>query len=180
MVRPIVTYGEPILRKKTEKISNFSDIESIIQDMFETMYEEEGIGLAANQIGVSYHLMVVDVTHTEEWDKPMVFANAQIIGSQGESVMEEGCLSLPEIRFEVTRPEEIVLKYQDQTGKQFTSSYTGLMARVIQHEIDHLNGILMIDYLSPLQRLQYKSQLQEITGNRLEVTTEQFSKGIVL
>tara|TARA_B100001971_G_scaffold133496_1_gene123266 strand:- start:117 stop:659 length:543 start_codon:yes stop_codon:yes gene_type:complete len=180
MVRPIITYGDPILSKLTKLVSDFSCIEDLIQDMFDTMYEEEGIGLAANQIGIDLNLLVVDISHTEEWDESMVFANVEIIDFNGESVIEEGCLSLPEIRFDVTRPEEIVLKYQDQTGKQIESEFGGLMARVLQHEIDHLNGVMMIDYLSPLQFQQYKNRLQKLTNRQKEETQEQFSRGIVL
>jgi peptide deformylase len=89
-------------------------------------------------------------------------------------------LSLPEIRIDVIRPEEIVLKYQDETGKQFENAYDGFMARVLQHEIDHLNGVMMIDYLSPLQIKQYKNQLQDLSNNQKAVAQNQFSRGIIL
>lgn len=178
MIRPIVIYGDPILRKKTEPVTDFSGLEDLIQDMYDTMYEEEGIGLSANQIGVDLNLMVVDVTHTDEWDEPMAIANAHITDSWGENVIEEGCLSLPEIRFDVTRPEEILLKYQDQTGKQFESQFDGLMSRVLQHEFDHLNGVMIIDYQTPIQLQQYKSRLRELSEHPKEKS--QISKGIVL
>jgi peptide deformylase len=180
MVRSIITYGDPILRKKTKQVTDFSHLEDLYQDMFDTMYEEEGIGLAANQIGIDLNLMVIDISHTEEFTEPMVIANAYITDSQGEDVMEEGCLSLPEIRIDVIRPEEIVLKYQDETGKQFENAYDGFMARVLQHEIDHLNGVMMIDYLSPLQIKQYKNQLQDLSNNQKAVAQNQFSRGIIL
>ncbi|HJM69996.1 MAG TPA: peptide deformylase [Candidatus Marinimicrobia bacterium] len=161
-VMDVVKYGDPILRKKCEKVTDFSKLPELVNDIFDTMYEEEGIGLAANQVGIDLNLMVIDVTHTDEAEETNVFVNCQIIESWGESVFEEGCLSIPEVRLEVKRPEFIKIKFQDIKGVEKEEEFTGLLGRAIQHEIDHLNGIFIVDKVSPLVRMQVKKQLKEI------------------
>ncbi len=161
-VHDITLYGNPILRKKCQDVLDFKALVPVINDMLETMYEEEGIGLAANQIGIDLNLMVVDVSHTDESDGPVVFVNSEIIDSSGESIMEEGCLSLPEIRFDVKRPETITLKYQTVNEEEKTEEFSGLLARVIQHEMDHLSGVFIIDRASPLVKMKFNSELKEI------------------
>ncbi|MBT88415.1 MAG: peptide deformylase [Candidatus Marinimicrobia bacterium] len=158
----IIQYGHPILRKKCEKVTDFDAIPKLIGDMFDTMYEEEGIGLAANQVGVDLNLMIIDVSHTEETDEIHTLINGEIIDSWGESIFEEGCLSIPEVRLEVKRPEFIKLKYQTINGDEKEDEFSGLLGRAIQHEIDHLNGVFIIDRVSPLVRMQVKKQLKEI------------------
>ena len=130
--------------------------------MFDTMYEEEGVGLAANQVGIDLNLMIIDVSHTDEDDEAHIFVNGQILDSFGESELEEGCLSIPEIRLPIKRPESIQFKYQLLDGSDHIEEFSGLLARAIQHEIDHLKGVFIIDRVSPLMALQYKKKLKEI------------------
>jgi len=158
----VIKYGDPMLRKKCAKVTDFLKLPILVDDMFETMYEEEGIGLAANQVGVDLNLMVIDVSHTDETDDIHTFVNGEITESWGDSVYEEGCLSIPEVRLEVKRPEFIKFKYQTIDGNEKEEEFTGLLGRAIQHEIDHLNGILIIDRVSPIVRMQVKKQLKEI------------------
>ena len=146
-------------------VENFEEAVELVDDMFDTMYEENGIGLAANQIGKDLNLMVVDITHTDEWDTPFVFVNGKILERWGESVMEEGCLSLPEIRVEVRRAETVRLAYQDLSGKKHVNEYIGLMARVIQHEMDHVNGRVITDHTSPLQKQRFGKRLKELEAS---------------
>ena len=149
----IVHYGDPILRKKCDSIRKFDKLDVIIGQMFDSMYEEEGIGLAANQVGLDMNLFIIDITHTEEEEDTYVFINSEIMGFSGqESEYQEGCLSLPGIALEVIRPENVILKYQTIDQKWHQNEFSGLMSRAIQHEIDHLNGILFVDHLSSLKR----------------------------
>lgn len=161
-VKEVTLFGNPILRKKCRAVTDFKTLEPIVQDMLDTMYEKEGIGLAANQIGLDMNLMIVDVTHTEEADEPLVIVNSTIIEKSGESVLEEGCLSLPEIRFDVKRAETIRLSFQTLDGAVKTETFEGLTARVIQHETDHLNGWFIIDRTSPLVKMKFSNELKEI------------------
>ena len=151
-VLEVVHYGDPILRKKCNSVKDFSKLESLLNDMFDTMYEENGIGLAANQVGFDMNLFIIDISGIEEDEKTRVFINGEIINSEGESWFEEGCLSIPDIRLNVKRPDIIKFKYQDEKGQEFEEDFDGLLARAIQHEVDHLNGILFIDYLSKLKK----------------------------
>ena len=151
--KEVIHYGRTLLRKKCEPVTDFDDLDSLIDDMFDTMYEENGIGLAANQINVDLQLFVVDISDIEEEGESIhVFVNPKIISCEGESWLNEGCLSVPNIRLDVKRPSIIHMEYQDRTGKKFTEKFDGLLATVIQHEVDHLNGILFIDYLSKLKK----------------------------
>ncbi len=158
----VIKYGDPILRKKCVNVKDFSALPELVDDMFATMYEEEGIGLAANQVGVDMNLMIIDVSHTEETDETNIFINGEVTDSWGESVFEEGCLSIPEVRLEVKRPEFIKFKYQTMTGEEKEEEFSGLLGRAIQHESDHLNGIFIVDRVSSLVRMQVKKQLKEI------------------
>lgn len=145
--------GDSILRKRTKDIEKFDDnLRGIIDNMVDTMHSEDGIGLAAPQIGLDKSILVLDISSLNENEKPLAFINPKIIASEGESVYEEGCLSIPEVREEVTRPEEITLKYQDENGKKHTGKFKGWKSRVLQHEIDHLNGILFVDRISPVKQ----------------------------
>ena len=161
-VLDVVQYGDPILRKECKPVTDYSVLPKIIEDMFDTMYEEEGIGLAANQVGIDMNLMIIDVSHTDEVDEAHVFVNGKILDSFGESEVEEGCLSIPEIRLPIKRPESIRFKYQLPDGSDQTEEFGGLLARAIQHEVDHLKGVFIIDRVSPLMALQYKKKLKEI------------------
>ena len=112
-VLDLVNYGNPILRKKCNQVTNFPQLSDLIDDMFDTMYEEEGIGLAANQVGIDLNLFIIDISHTDDDEYPRIFINGEITSSRGESVFSEGCLSIPKVALEVTRPEVILFKYQD-------------------------------------------------------------------
>jgi peptide deformylase len=147
--------GDPILRRKTSEIETFdSSLKKFVEKMFETMHLEEGIGLAAPQVGHSRKILVVDISGIEDQaeNKPRAFINPIIDVKWGESVIEEGCLSIPDVREEVTRPSGIKIRYQDENGENYEDEYEGWMARVLQHEVDHLNGILFLDHISPLKR----------------------------
>ena len=163
----ILKYGDPILRKKVEDVSDFTNLPYLVEQMFNTMHEESGIGLAANQVGYSLNLLVLDTSNLEgeEDRKPYILINTEIIRLNGSSIMEEGCLSVPDIRAEIERPETIIIKFQDLEQNFHEESFTGLLSRVIQHELDHLNGKLFVDYLSPAKKILIKKRLLEISKN---------------
>lgn len=161
-VLEIVKYGDPILSKVCSTVKDFPVPKSIIQDMYDTMYEAEGIGLAASQVGLSINLFIVDIIHTEETDETFEFVNGKILESWGKSSYSEGCLSIPEITLEVERPEKILFSYQTVDGDTNENVFDGLLSRAIQHEVDHLNGRLILDRVSSIARLQYNRQLSEI------------------
>jgi peptide deformylase len=175
-VLPIVTYNDPILKKETEPISeNSEELQSLIDDMFETMYEASGVGLAAPQIGKSIQVFVMDADAiTEEIEDeedlgPIALINPKIIKEDDEKVkMEEGCLSIPEVRDDVSRPKSITVAYKDRDFNDQTLQASGWIARVIQHEYDHLQGVLFLDYLSAFKRRLHKSTLKKIEKGKLE------------
>lgn len=175
-VLPIVTYNDPILKKETEPISeNSEELQSLIDDMFETMYKASGVGLAAPQIGKSIQLFVMDADAiTEEMEGepdigPVTLINPKIVKKSDETVkMEEGCLSIPDVRDDVSRSESITVKFRDRDLNEQTMDATGWIARVIQHEIDHLQGVLFLDYLSAFKRRLHKSTLKKIDKGKLE------------
>ena len=146
--------GDPILRKKAEPINEFNKkLRKFVDDMIEVMYKEDGIGLAAPQIGFSQQLVVVDASELIKDEYPRAFINPEIIEFYKETdVKEEGCISIPDVHEDVIRSVRIVVKYQDEKGKFFTEEYSDWLARIIQHEIDHLNGILFVDRISPIKR----------------------------
>ena len=175
-VLPIVTYNDPVLRQVTSPVKeNSTELKKLIADMFQTMYNSNGVGLAAPQIGKSIRLFVMDTDevtkdHENEVDTgPIVFINPKIISRTGDKIkMEEGCLSIPEVRDEVVRPEIIEVSYRDKNFKEQTEIFKGWQSRVIQHEFDHLNGVLFIDYLSAFRRRLHKSMLKKIDKGILE------------
>ncbi|MCB9059201.1 MAG: peptide deformylase [Calditrichae bacterium] len=145
--------GDPVLRRETKEVTIFDDdLKLFVKNMIKTMHREDGIGLAAPQIGHSRKILVVDISGMEETEKPRAFINPTIVDSWGESVVEEGCLSIPDVREEVTRPEGIEVKYQNENGENHHNRFDGWMARVLQHEIDHVNGVLFVDLISPIKR----------------------------
>ena len=154
MLRKILTEPDPILRKKCEPLEKVdAETKKLMDDMLETMYAAPGIGLAAVQVGILKRLVVIDISKTEEKKQPIFLINPQIIRqSKKTSVYEEGCLSLPGQFAEIERPAECTLKYIDYNGKEKELKADGLLATCIQHEVDHLNGILFIDYLSKLKK----------------------------
>ena len=161
-VLEVVNYGNPILRKKCSQVTDFSKLSGLINDMFDTMYEEEGIGLAANQVGVDLNLFIIDITGIEEDEKTRVFVNGKIIDARGESWFEEGCLSIPDIRLNVKRPDIIRFKYQDEKGEEYEEEFDGLLARAIQHEVDHLNGVFIVDRVSQTEKMSVSKELKNI------------------
>ena len=164
-------YGDPILRKETHSVKEFdSELERLAEDMIETMTTNIGVGLAAPQIGDLRSLIIIDISSEEEDEEniePLVLVNPDIIELSGNCVIEEGCLSIPEIRVEVERPEDIRVIYQDVKGNKNDLKCSGILARVIQHEVDHLRGRLMIDYLSSVKRDLLKSKLQKISRGEI-------------
>ena len=172
----IVKYGDPILRKKVEDITDFTSLHDMTEQMFNTMYEENGIGLAANQVGWSLNLSVLDTSNLEgeEDSDRYIFINSKITKTEGAIVLEEGCLSVPDIRAGINRPETIILRYQDLYQKFHENTFRGIISRIIQHELDHLQGKFFIDYLSPAKKLMINKKLLEIAK------TGRPSTGIIL
>jgi len=180
-VREIVKYGDLILRKQCRDVEDIFSVSTLVEDMFDTMYEEDGIGLAANQIGEDLNLFVIDISHKDEAEKPRVFINSKIIDKKGECLSVEGCLSIPGIQVELKRSEYITLQYYSLEGEQKKREFNGLLARAIQHEMDHLNGILIVDRISDLVKMQYKKDLKEIEQDALkESKVREKIQGIVL
>lgn len=161
-VREIVKYGDPRLRMICANVKDFSILPEVVNDMYNSMYEHDGVGLAANQIGLDLNLFIIDITHTEETDEPAEFVNGKIVGSRGELSHTEGCLSIPGVEFEIKRPEFITLEYQKLDGSKHTEEFGGFYARAIQHEMDHLNGKLIVDHVSSIAKIPYKSHLTEM------------------
>ncbi len=170
---PITMCGDNILRKKASKIKEIDDnIVGIITDMFETMRNANGVGLAANQIGLDKQIFVVDVSPVEGFEKykPIAMINPRIISRSDETIsMEEGCLSIPELRAEVIRPKSIFISFFDVNMKEHTIEADELFARVIQHEHDHLQGILFIDYFDDEMKKRYKKHLEKIKKRKLDI-----------
>ena len=180
-VREIVKYGDLILRKQCRDVEDIFSVSTLVEDMFDTMYEEDGIGLAANQIGEDLNLFVIDISHKDEAEKPRVFINSKIIDKKGECLSVEGCLSIPGIQVELKRSEFITLQYYSLEGEQKKREFNGLLARAIQHEMDHLNGIFIVDRISDLVKMQYKKDLKEIEEDALkESKVREKIQGIVL
>lgn len=180
MVYPIVVYGDAVLRKRATDIKSGTDLSQLIQDMFETMAAAQGIGLAAPQIGQGVRLFVVDGTVLDKDDEEnepgmeefrKVFINPVMLEELGEPwEFEEGCLSIPNIREKIKRRETIKIKYYDAEWNLKEEEYDGIKARIIQHEYDHLEGKLFIDYLTPLRKRMLKGKLNDIS--RGDVKTE--------
>ena len=161
----IVKYGDPRLLKVCKTVEEFSILPDVIATMYDSMYEADGIGLAANQIGIDLNLFIIDITNTDEATEPGEFVNGKIVGSRGESTISEGCLSIPGVEFEIKRPEFITLQYQKLDGSKHEKEFGGLYARAIQHEMDHLNGKLIVDHVSSIAKMRYKTLLKEIKEN---------------
>ncbi|PTM97446.1 peptide deformylase [Mycoplana dimorpha] len=153
-IKPLIILPDPILRQVSTPLGTVDDeARRLAEDMLETMYDAPGIGLAAIQIGVPRRMLVLDVSREGEEKTPLVFINPEIVSSSDtRSVYEEGCLSIPDYYAEVERPAEITVRYIDRDGKEQTLDADGLLATCLQHEIDHLNGVLFIDHISKLKR----------------------------
>lgn len=154
----IRTYGDPCLRKKSKPVKDVGPSERfLITSMVETMRVHKGIGLAAPQVGLNEQIFVVDLG-----DGPIVVINPQIIKKNGSDVMEEGCLSIPDVMIKVKRANTIVVQYTDENNRRVERACSGLMAKVIQHETDHLNGKLIIDYANLAEKIKFKKKLHEL------------------
>ena len=174
MIYPIYAYGYPVLKKKAVDIEKDGDIDvkQLAEDMFETMYAASGVGLAAPQIGKSIRMFVVDADAMDPENLQgfkKVFINPEMLEEDGEEwAFEEGCLSIPKIREEVERPERIKIKYFDENWEEHTDVFEGVAARVIQHEYDHIEGILFTDYLSGFKKRLLKGKLTSISKGKVE------------
>ena len=174
MIYPIVLYGDPILKKISREITrdDFLDIKELVNDMFETMYAAKGVGLAAPQIGKNIRVFIIDPEYLDSErlkNKKKVFINPKKIKENGDDFLfEEGCLSIPDIRGEIVRYDSITLHFFDQNWKEYTETFTGLIARVIQHEYDHLEGKLFIEYFKPLRKQLIKNKLQMISRGKVK------------
>lgn len=184
MILPIVAYGAPVLRKVCKDISaDYPGLNKLIEDMWETMYSSNGVGLAAPQVNRDVRLFVVDSSQVfknqDEEDKgkyadepgiKQVFINAHIKEFDGEDwTYNEGCLSIPKIREDVIRPEEVTIEYADETFEVKTEKFVGITARIIQHEHDHIEGKLFIDYLKSLRKKMLRGKLNDISKGKLKM-----------
>lgn len=177
MIKPVYVYGSPVLRKvSTEITSDYPNLKELIESMFETMDGSEGVGLAAPQIGLSIRLFVIDTAlfgedHPEVKGFKKVFINPKIIErSEVQNIYNEGCLSIPSLREDVERPEAVTIEYFDENFVEHEEFYDGIIARVIQHEYDHLEGILFTDRVSPIRRQLLKSKLNAIVKGKFNVS----------
>lgn len=160
----ILKYGAPQLRSQSKPVDAFNgELEKIVKDMFETMYGSPGIGLAAAQVGINIQLATIDLSVGEDASKRLVICNPKIISAEGSQKGDEGCLSIPDFSDTVTRPMKIVVQAQDLNGEELRIEADGLLARCLSHEIDHLNGILFVDRLSPLKRSLIRNKIKKMT-----------------
>ena len=173
MIYPIVMYGDPVLRQKAKEIKPGTNLTELIADMYETMHNASGIGLAAPQIGKSLRLFVVDGTIMD--DEPgmaefkKVFVNPQILEETGMPWdYEEGCLSIPNIREKISRKEALRIRYFDENWNLIEDRFEGLKARIIQHEYDHIEGKMFVDYLTPLRKRLLKGKLSDISKGNVD------------
>lgn len=176
MILPIVAFGTPVLKQKAKNIDkDYQGLSELIDNMFETMHEANGVGLAAPQIGKSIRLFIVDASPFGE-DEPelkdfqQVFVNPEIVEEEGEEWnFNEGCLSIPHIREDISRKPKIRIRYQDENFDTYEEDFEGLAARIIQHEYDHVEGVLFTDYLNPLKKRLLKRKLNDISKGNIRV-----------
>jgi len=175
MILPVYAYGQPVLKKVATPISaDFENLQGLIADMWETMYAAHGVGIAAPQIGLSIRLFVIDTIQIMEEDKKSegikkVFINAKVVEETGDLwPYEEGCLSIPEIRGDVERTQKVRIQYQDENFKQYDEIYEGINARVIQHEYDHIEGILFTEKLKPLKKKLIQRKLNDVKAGKIQ------------
>jgi peptide deformylase len=163
MIYPIVKFGDPILEKPGEPVTVFDEnLKKLVEDMFESMYEAHGVGLAAPQIGISKRLAVIDVSFKEDPDAKLVLANPEILRTEGKHRQAEGCLSIPEFREPVTRASKVTIRAQDVNGKWYEKTGEDMLARAFLHETDHLNGKLYISHISALKRDLIKRKIRKM------------------
>ena len=173
-LRPIVLYPDPVLLTPTERVDRIDDaVVALVSDLVETMHAAPGIGLAANQIGIGKRVCVVDLSVGEKTDDLHVFINPRIVESSGSEVAEEGCLSFPDIHLDIERPFLATVEAEGLDGKTFRIAARGLLARAMQHEIEHLDGRVFLQNLSPLKRELLKRQIRKrIKAGDWSATTE--------
>ncbi len=176
MIYPIIAFGDPVLRKKALSIDkDYPKLNELVDNMFKTMYHSQGVGLAAPQIGLSIRLFVIDATPFGEDDPTAdgfkrVFINAELLEEDGGKwKFNEGCLSIPGVREDVERHPRVLIKYQDLNFDFHTEEYEGVKARIIQHEYDHIEGILFTDHLSSLKKTMLKGKLTDISKGKVDV-----------
>ncbi len=176
MILPIVAYGTPVLKQKAAPIDpEYPDLKEIVANMYETMYAANGVGLAAPQVGLSIRLFIVDATPFDD-DEPQLkgykktFINAEILEERDEPwSFNEGCLSIPGIREDVQRKKTIRMRYRNESFEQVEEEFTGILARIIQHEYDHIEGTLFTDRISPLKKTLLRSKLNNISRGQVKV-----------
>lgn len=175
MILPVVAYGDPVLRKKAVDIDkDYPGLEALINNMFETMYNASGVGLAAPQIGKSVRVFVIDADPFQDEDPSLVgfkkvFINPEIIEEDGEEwAFNEGCLSIPDVREDVKRLPNIKLRYLDENFEEHVEEYTGVAARVIQHEYDHIEGVLFTDLIAPIRKRMITGKLNQISKGKVK------------
>ena len=175
-ILPIYIYNQSVLRRKAKPVRpdrvDRPELEKLAADMFETMRNANGIGLAATQVGSLHRVVVIDVSDMEEMEsiEPVVMVNPEVVAESGELILEEGCLSLPEIRDEVKRAETIRVRYKDLAFKDHEIEGSGILGRVMLHEIDHLNGVLFIDRLEPDKRKLLRGRLNKLAKGEVETS----------
>lgn len=164
MIYPIVKYGQNVLETRAETITEFDtpELHKLIEDMFESMYAAKGVGLAAPQIGIGKRIAVIDVSAGENPDDRLVLINPEIIGREGAQTGEEGCLSIPGFREQVTRPLRVTVRAQNARGETYEKTGEELLARAFVHETDHLNGTLYINHVSPLKRDLIRRKIRKL------------------
>lgn len=163
----LLYYPDEKLHQASSPVTEFNDeLKKLVTDMFETMYADEGIGLAAPQINVFKRIVVIDVVNERKPEDQLVLINPEFISKEGTTSIDEGCLSVPGLRGKVERAEKVTVKAQNLNGEFFEINADGLLAICLQHEIDHLNGKLFIDYLSPLKRNMYRSKAKLLAKER--------------
>ena len=177
MILPIVAYGHPVLRKVAQDITpDYPGLKEFINDMFETMYKSDGVGLAAPQVNRSIRIFVIDASHFAEQQPELegfkkAFINAHITEESGEEwIFNEGCLSVPDIREDISRKPKIRIEYDDENFVHHDEVFEGIAARIIQHEYDHLDGILLVDRVSQLRKMLLKRKLNDISTGNIEVS----------
>ncbi len=163
MIYPIVKFGDPVLETKAATVTEFdAALRNLLEDMFESMYAAHGVGLAAPQIGISRRIAVIDVTFKEDAKQKLVLINPEVIQTEGRISQNEGCLSIPEFRENVTRPKKVTVRAQNAKGEFFEHTGEELLARAFSHEIDHLNGKLYISHISALKRDLMKRKIRKL------------------
>lgn len=182
MILPVVAYGDPVLKKGVDITKDYPNLDTLLENMFETMYNASGVGLAAPQIGLAIRLFLVDTEPFSEYEEfseeerkelkefKRVFINAKIIQEDGEEwAFNEGCLSIPDVREDVYRQPKITIEYLDENFEKHTEVFDGIIARVIQHEYDHIEGILFTDKLSSFKKRLLKGKLNNISKGNISV-----------